>query len=59
MTHLYLSQSACYTSEFCIGRLLLQGVVTTIPAVLTPVTGGFDPVPLRILQKVGSHLCVL
>ena len=29
-------------------------MVTTIPAVLTLVTGGFDPVPLCILE-VGTH----
>ena len=34
-----------------------QGVVTTIPAVLTPATG--DPVPLRTPQKVGGHLRIL
>ena len=36
-----------------------QGVVTTIPAVLTPATGGFDPVPLRTPQKVGGYLRIL
>ena len=36
-----------------------QGVVTTIPAVLTPATGGFDPMPLRTPQKVGGHLRIL
>ena len=34
-------------------------MVTTIPAVLTPATGGFDPVPLRTPQKVGGHLRIL
>ena len=33
-----------------------QVVVTTIPAVLTPATGGFDPVHVCILLKVGDHL---
>ena len=36
-----------------------EGVVTTVPAVLTPVTGGFDPVPLRTPQKVGGHPRIL
>lgn len=35
-------------------------MVTAIPAVLTPLTGSFDPVPLSMLQiKSGSHLCAL
>ena len=36
-----------------------RGGVTAIPAVLTPVTSGSDPVPLCILLKVGGHLCAL
>ena len=42
-----------------VGTIKQQGVVTTIPTVLTPATGGFDPVPLRTPQKVGGHLRML
>ena len=34
-------------------------MVTIIRAVLTPATGSYDPVPLRIPQKVGSFLRIL
>ena len=40
-------------------NVIRQGVVIIIRAVLTPATGGFDPVPLRIPLKMGGPLRIL